>query len=81
MKTVVYPAHEHACAIMHPIDGHLAPEGAQWTDDGFTARMISDGLVTTHKAKLVKAEYPQHPRYPAQSQAPAVPSEADKPKT
>ena len=46
MKVKVYPTKASALNVTHPIDGRLVAAGSQWEDDGFTARMLSDGIVT-----------------------------------
>jgi hypothetical protein len=52
MKTKVHATHPNSLNIAHPIDGKLKPEGSHWEDDGFTARMIADGAVTTDPPKV-----------------------------
>jgi hypothetical protein len=50
MTTVtVYPTSRAALSIKHPINGALIADGSQWTRDGFTARMLTDGAVTLDK--------------------------------
>lgn len=46
MQSKIYPAQENAIGLRHPIDGPLAAAGSLWTEDGFTARLITDGAVT-----------------------------------
>lgn len=50
-KITVYPTKENALNIRHPIDGPLRATGSAWEQDGFTARMLSDGAVTQDEAK------------------------------
>jgi hypothetical protein len=43
----VYPTKASALRIQHPSHGALkAGQGTSWPNDGYTMRMLSDGLVT-----------------------------------
>jgi hypothetical protein len=64
MKVKVYPLSVNALKIRHPTDGPLKVTGSEWENDGFTARMLTDGEVTL--------EAPA----PAPSAAPAAETEA-----
>jgi hypothetical protein len=47
MNVTVYPTKASALRIRHPSHGPLrAGQGTSWIKDGFTSRMLSDGLVT-----------------------------------
>lgn len=87
-KIMVYPTHQNALVIAHPSDGPLSDQGSLWQHDGFTARMLTDGAVTTDKArghistkpKLDASKPPSHaavhtvdePAAPAVAAAPAA---------
>ena len=45
-KVMVFAVKPSVIGLRHPIDGPLKPEGSLWELDGFTARMLTDGLVT-----------------------------------
>ena len=45
-KIRVYPAKASALNLRHPIDGKLGATGGEWTEDGFTARLLTDGAIT-----------------------------------
>ena len=50
-KITVYPLSENALNIKHPSDGPLVDTGSAWNNDGFTARMITDGAITDDPSK------------------------------
>lgn len=54
-KITVYPTKESALNIRHPSDGPLKLAGSQWEQDGFTARMLTDGAVTRDKDAAFKS--------------------------
>lgn len=61
----VYPTHEAALDVRHPVSGALSDEGALWEHDAFTARMLSDNAITIvagngHRSSRPKAD----PRMP-----------------
>jgi len=58
-KITVYPLSENALNIKHPSDGPLVDTGSAWNNDGFTARMITDGAITADKDKAFKSEKPK----------------------
>lgn len=43
----VYPTKCSALLIHHPSGGQATQAGAEWPNDGFTARMLTSHLVTT----------------------------------
>jgi len=45
-KIKVYPTKASALNVRHLIDGKLARAGSEWTEDGFTARLLTDGAIT-----------------------------------
>jgi len=52
MATVkVYPTHPDALNIGHPINGKLRVSGSDWEMDGFTSRMLTDGIITKDETK------------------------------
>lgn len=55
----VYPTHPNALNISHPASGKLSEEGSMWLDDSFTARMLTDGAVTTEEPAKVSAAKPR----------------------
>lgn len=51
----VFPMSKNALNIIHPETGYkLSADGSTWPEDGFTARMLSDGEVTTDESKAWK---------------------------
>lgn len=50
-KIKVYPTSKTSMVLNHPIDGKLKSAGSEWEQDGFTARMITDGACTVDKGK------------------------------
>lgn len=64
-KIMVYPTAQNSLVIRHPIDGQLKAEGSKWEQDGFTARMLTDGAVTSsHNLAWESAEPPADPSAP-----------------
>jgi hypothetical protein len=57
----VYPAHANAMNVKHPSHGALRDDGepVEWEKDGFWARMITDGTITTDPAKAWKTDRKQ----------------------
>jgi hypothetical protein len=53
-KIRVYPTHVNALNVKHPIDGALKHGGSDWESDGFTARMLTDGSVTTNESEACR---------------------------
>ena len=60
-KITVYPVKQSSLVLLHPGDGRLVSSGSQWENDGFTARMISDNLVTTDQSHAYTGEPPDVP--------------------
>jgi hypothetical protein len=50
-KIKVYPTSKTSMVLDHPIDGKLKCSGSEWEQDGFTARMITDGACTVDKGR------------------------------
>lgn len=71
MKIKVYPTSDASLNIKHPADGPLKASGSEWTYDGFTCRMLSDGAVTD---QAPSSAAPAAPAAPAASPAPAASS-------
>jgi hypothetical protein len=76
MATItVYPTKESALNVVHPTSGKLKLAGSAWQMDGFTSRMVSDGIVTLDPDKAWRAPAPEPaPLTPAQKQAPGKPA-------
>jgi hypothetical protein len=70
-KIKVWPTKASALNVAHPIDGKPKADGAMWEQDGFTARMLSDGIMTRDEGKAFKPA----PAAPAQP-APPEPGDA-----
>lgn len=76
----VYPTHEAALDVTHPVSGALSDDGSLWEHDAFTARMISDNAITTdaasgHKSNRAKPDHSKPPAHATVS-ADAAPSTA-----
>jgi hypothetical protein len=56
----VYATKQSALLIAHPSAGRVQLGGSNWPMDGFTSRMLSDGLLTQDVTKAYAG--PQHPR-------------------
>ena len=62
----VYPAKATAMALNrtrppgHPTAGPLNADGSDWPEDGFTFRMLVQGIVTEDGAKAWKGDAPAH---------------------
>lgn len=61
MKITVYPVKQSSLVLVHPADGPLKPEGSDWDNDGFTARMLSDNLVTQDESRRYIGDPPNVP--------------------
>ena len=60
MKIMVYPVAAAALNIPHPLDGLMRPGGSMWESDGFTARMLVDGVISkTPPGKTFAAPAPR----------------------
>lgn len=64
----VYPTHEAALDVRHPISGALSDDGSLWENDAFTARMLSDNAVTAdaaggHKSTRAKVDHGKPPAH------------------
>lgn len=55
MTITVYPTKASALKITHPGGLKLGIAGSAWPKDGFTSRMLTDGILTTDPAKAYKA--------------------------
>jgi hypothetical protein len=56
----VYATKQSALLIRHPDAGLVQLGGSSWPMDGFTSRMLSDGLLTQDEAKAyVGAPHPR----------------------
>jgi hypothetical protein len=79
-KIKVYPTHENAGAIRHPVDGPLNDDGSMWEEDGFTGRMLADNAVTTdpERGHKYEAPRPDHTRPPAHATGSGVPKVEEK---
>lgn len=67
----VYATKQSALLITHPSAGLLQPGGSSWPMDGFTSRMLSDGLMTQDETKAYVGE--PHP-YLAKRDVPVAPA-------
>lgn len=52
----LYPTHKNALNITHPTHGKLKADGGDWPEDSFTARMLSDKIVSTDEKDLFKPD-------------------------
>jgi hypothetical protein len=52
VKINVFPKSPNALVIKHPTDGPLRAEGSSWEYDGFTARLLVDGEITTDDPEI-----------------------------
>jgi hypothetical protein len=59
-KITVYATKQSAFNIVHPTDGALKSGGSSWENDGFTARMLSDGALTTIANAAVESDLPAY---------------------
>jgi len=57
-KITVYPTKASALNVKHPTEGQLKIDGSSWTLDGFTSRLISDGILTEEPAKAYRGPPP-----------------------
>ncbi|WP_024340986.1 hypothetical protein [Bradyrhizobium japonicum] len=77
----VYPTHEAALDVRHPVSGAISDDGSIWEHDAFTARMLSDNAITTdiarrHRSKRQKVDHGKPPAHATGSSEPA-PQTAD----
>jgi hypothetical protein len=72
MQVIVYPTSKNATNIKHPTDGPLRISGSEWTNDGFTARMLSDGAATLDSTAAYKQPAPGTPAPAAASSTAAT---------
>lgn len=49
MKLIVYPTTKESLVVKHPVSGPLNVGGSEWQFDGFTARMLTDRIITRDK--------------------------------
>ena len=71
-NVTVYPTKASALRIAHPSHGPLrAGQGTVWINDGFTARMLSDGLVTEDVKKAYMGQAKPLPVRPTVTLPPA----------
>jgi hypothetical protein len=50
-KVMLWPTKANAMNVRHPSDGLPKIDGCLWENDGFTARMLTDGIFTLDRAK------------------------------
>lgn len=50
-KIIVYPTKASALNVKHDTDGPLRATGSQWELDGYTSRLLVDGILTRDPAK------------------------------
>lgn len=82
-KIQVFPTHENAHILSHPIDGKISDAGSWWEDDAFTARMITDNAVSTDKLRAHKFDDDKkadHTKPPAHATGAGVSAAPDAPK-
>lgn len=82
----VYPTHEAALDVRHPVSGPLSDEGSLWEHDAFTARLLSDNAVTTdakrgHKSERSKIDHSKPPAHATGAQPDDAPAAAAPPAT
>lgn len=92
----VYPTHEAAMDIRHPVSGALSDEGSNWEHDAYTARMLDDRAITTdpkagHKSSRPKIDHSKPPAHatgtgveqnePVKAAAPEAPAASSKSKS
>lgn len=77
-KIKVYPTHEMALVITHPLDGPLSDAGSLWERDALTGRLLDSNEITTDPARahLSSREVPDHARPPAHATYPAGATDA-----
>jgi hypothetical protein len=75
----VYPTKASALRIVHPSHGPLKEgQGTSWINDGFTMRMLSDGLVTEDASKAYRGQPNPLPQRPTLTPPPARPAKKRK---
>ena len=50
-KIRVFPTKASALNVRHGVDGTISMGGSMWEQDGFTSRLITDGILTIDPAK------------------------------
>lgn len=83
MKITVYPTKKTSLLLVHPVDGPLLATGSDWTNDGFTARMSVQNLITQNesaryvgpapvkRSKANKAKTQSKPKQPVARRSPS----------
>lgn len=79
MQIKVYPTKKNALNLRHPTGGQLQAAGSLWVKDGFTNRMLSDGLVTTDPGKAWQPPADQPSAQPGAPAAQPSPSPSTSP--
>lgn len=64
-KITVYPTKQSALLMTHPIDGKVRLAGSAWEQDGYTYRLITDGILTIDPDRAWRAPEPKAPAAPA----------------
>lgn len=56
----LFPTTENASKLSHPTAGPMKHIGAEWPGDGFTYRLVTDGIMTTDPSKGWHPSEEQH---------------------